>query len=1713
LGYQFRIYQKTRKIKLYVMSIFMKTLTASFLFSIFIFTSAFSQTTKSWDFGGATNDWEDPLNWSPNGVPGPSDFVELGSNTRSPGTTITINNSTSVAGLETWADNLVLNNQAQLTTGLYNSIQGKISGDGRVLVTDSLRISTMEIAASVVTEQNVRTVIENNFFILAGGVLELNGTTNWQGGNIRMEDGTQIINNGTLTNTGEDLLNSSSNSPVPRLINNGTINQVAGTFSNFVALDNTGQITVQSSLRVDNGGVSPGTFTVEEGALINFDGGGHDLQGADFFGGGTVEFGTGSPVLTGTYNLDPSTGKTLFTGGVTTFDAGMNLVSLGNVLEVNARSFAPELRLETSPDQSPEIIRLPNNGKLILSSGVTLNSKKMDFITGTFRGEGIISISDTVDWAGGRLGGNLVLSENAHLKMGGLGQLSRRFIEAKSRLEINGTAEWLALQIEMADSSTIINNGIWEITGSDLNNGFTTFGTLNKMGTIVNNGTIHHKENAATLTARVVIENNGFLIVESLLRMSGAFGTKAGGLRNQREGRIEGTGTIQFLNSNPATSLDDAFFENFGTVAPGLSAGTLNWSNKFTSGPGSVLEIELGGLREGEQNDLLISSSSVTLSSVLEIKFIDGFVPVVGQKFKIMTYGSREGLFDQIIAPVGFTFEENYVNNFDGEPDFLEIEVKKAIDNPIDDLVLIHPAVEHLGHSVAMGDFDGDGFDDLAITGLKNLQAIKNPENLDFYEESSTRFLDDFEADTIFVVLNARSIPSTAPFDLQSGADVKIAASGSGLETFGGGNGLLHTKDINGDNRDELFVGGLLEGTTLSGGVYLFDFSILPNEGVINETDAFIKLRASDAGITYPEVIKTGDISDNTFIDVIAGFPRASVGSTNTGVVAIWNNSSGGIQPPQYITTDLAGNHLGIGLDVGDVNGDGILDLGMIAGGELVENNLAKDIECIDPDGVSVNNYYSKLVDDSNPGKGVLKYGPISTGGNISSGFGDAVVNGQFRPNFTFFNQSFIHHESYATFNKTLMSDLDNDGRDEWYITESLPRSALRRVVIDRITLLGQCEDTDNNGFPSRDIVGKSIIHQFNFDKLDVGSVLDESDSFISFSDAGRSLIAAHLGGDDSKPDLVFAGDKGEINAFFEGTRDVVFVLNDFSPQENQVSHQYVTDLTLGTEDTRLIDLQINPFFTVSESMPPFLGFGQAMAAGNLGEDDISDLLIGSPYFIPENQSDAMGQVYLFRSDKPVNLPETDVVSGIDSTGRWQFLGSPSTGEPYNALLSNVWTQGATGASTTAGSPSVFTWNETVQQFEAVADLNQTTTNGQGFMAFLFEDDEPTVAGIQGGWPKLLVSEGDRKTGEASLPVTYTQGVDSTLNGFNLVSNPYNEAIDWEAPTGWTKTNINDAIYIWDGTANSGNGAYKQRVGGVGDQINVIVPLQGFFVQASDTGAVLTVREEAKTTGGSLLKAPGTDQLAVLNMNITTQGFEDKAYFVFRNEAKIYKDNLDAVQLKSLSEKRVQLFSLSADGKALAINSLPNNLDGVTEIPIHLESTESGEYILDWNLNNLPANWEFSLTDHETGITTDLKTTGSYSFQLTENSKAEEKSKNKLLIAKSNMPARFTLQIAAGTAVSTESVTGIPTDFSLNQNYPNPFNPSTNIDFGLPQTSDVRIIVYNLLGQQVMTLVDENLQAGFHTVRFDASALSSGIYLYQIQTESFRQTKKMILIK
>ena len=89
----------------------------------------------------------------------------------------------------------------------------------------------------------------------------------------------------------------------------------------------------------------------------------------------------------------------------------------------------------------------------------------------------------------------------------------------------------------------------------------------------------------------------------------------------------------------------------------------------------------------------------------------------------------------------------------------------------------------------------------------------------------------------------------------------------------------------------------------------------------------------------------------------------------------------------------------------------------------------------------------------------------------------------------------------------------------------------------------------------------------------------------------------------------------------------------------------------------------------------------------------------------------------------------------------------------------------------------------------------------------------------------------------------------------------------------------------------------------------------------------------------------------------------------------------------------------------------------------------------------------------------------------------------------------------------------IPLTFELDQNYPNPFNPATTIEYTLPKASEVTLTIYNLLGQQVALLVDQSQAAGRYNVRFNASHLASGMYLYRLSTGDFVQTKAMLLIK
>jgi hypothetical protein len=114
------------------------------------------------------------------------------------------------------------------------------------------------------------------------------------------------------------------------------------------------------------------------------------------------------------------------------------------------------------------------------------------------------------------------------------------------------------------------------------------------------------------------------------------------------------------------------------------------------------------------------------------------------------------------------------------------------------------------------------------------------------------------------------------------------------------------------------------------------------------------------------------------------------------------------------------------------------------------------------------------------------------------------------------------------------------------------------------------------------------------------------------------------------------------------------------------------------------------------------------------------------------------------------------------------------------------------------------------------------------------------------------------------------------------------------------------------------------------------------------------------------------------------------------------------------------------------------------------------------------------------------------------------------------------------TVTSVAGPTELPTEYALHQNYPNPFNPSTTIRYALPERSFVTLVLYNILGQRVVTLAEGEREAGYHEVRFEASGFASGVYLYRIQVHrldsaigqdsrsgagDFVQTRRLVLLR
>lgn len=252
----------------------------------------------------------------------------------------------------------------------------------------------------------------------------------------------------------------------------------------------------------------------------------------------------------------------------------------------------------------------------------------------------------------------------------------------------------------------------------------------------------------------------------------------------------------------------------------------------------------------------------------------------------------------------------------------------------------------------------------------------------------------------------------------------------------------------------------------------------------------------------------------------------------------------------------------------------------------------------------------------------------------------------------------------------------------------------------------------------------------------------------------------------------------------------------------------------------------------------------------------------------------------------------------------------------------------------------------------------------------------------------------------------------------------------------------------------------------------------------------------------------------------------------------------DAFSLVPLSDKFLILYTVTGQGQpAMQIQDLPDT--GFSEpfsIPLYLGGTVSGKpfngsFSLSWTLNGkLPSGWNVELMDDNAGKAYPMTSGGETTFQYNTPSdlipssssfleKGSSLGSNKRsmtalpwpvvhtvpsskLLKTASVP-RFRLVVS-----SNNNLTGyLPTTPELAQNYPNPFNPSTHISFSLPAQARVTIEVFNVLGQRITTLADQEFTAGTHVITWNPISSASGVYFCRLISGSHKKIIKMVLLR
>ena len=425
-------------------------------------------------------------------------------------------------------------------------------------------------------------------------------------------------------------------------------------------------------------------------------------------------------------------------------------------------------------------------------------------------------------------------------------------------------------------------------------------------------------------------------------------------------------------------------------------------------------------------------------------------------------------------------------------------------------------------------------------------------------------------------------------------------------------------------------------------------------------------------------------------------------------------------------------------------------------------------------------------------------------------------------------------------------------------------------------------------------------------------------------------------------------------------------------------------------------------------------------------------------------KSDANGSGSLIEDGNPFVIGNLSAERFITAS-QWHGISSPLRGTNANAFYLN-------------GNPDVWLkeWNETTEAYEYITDINTPLADMEGLFIW-----------IGGAVDQTFSIVGDLRSGEIGADENLVRSAPSANSGWNYVGNPFTSAIDWNASAGWTKTNVDNTIYIynspnwatWNGSIATNGGSQYIAMG------------QGFFVNVSEGNSTGTLKMDNGVkvhNNVAFLKQVESLIDYQIRLELSGNSFKDETVILLSEGASEDFDNeIDAHKLFSFNTDVPQIYSTAND--FMAVNALPLS---TAEIPIDVRGADGSEMEISLTENTKLGN--IFLKDNFTNIHTNLENE-TYTFKYI-----------------SDITDRFTIYF---TVVGLEN--NLIESFKI-------YSYKKEINVIIPQSQNAEIFIYNLTGQNI---VHKKGQSGLNSISID----KIGYYVVKVVNSTSITTKNVFI--